>query len=431
VFCDTAAFIQASHLLKEAFIVMSCMIVSLSNSSDTFLNSNFGLLRSLKVEHLSTTETRSFGKISECRIIPVIDSIDIKNEDEALLFSRKLSIDVKRVKSVLKANGLMIVGLNDVGVKQKGIFAVWNEVNLACLIGFEKIITIPVSEKFMRLSKKESEFLEKKKQKDLMFLENIAGDDEIEQADHENGKPIEYIVHRALFFGLRFYVDESVLIPRRSSEALVTSAINYCKEFPSETSWNILDLGTGSGCLLLSVLSSLCGYTDPTVVSGRGIDVSEAAISTAQMNCQEMNLSSIAHFKIGDITKQEDWMSNSAQLPLNVILCNPPYSSRHETNRLSIQSKQHEPAMALFADDYDSLKMYRKLFEVLSSFERSSCENLFEENRSIFILEVGSGQLESVLSIFSPLRCWKFKDIRKDYKGMNRCVILQYQLPSS
>lgn len=161
-------------------------------------------------------------------------------------------------------------------------------------------------------------------------------------------EPVQYVLGEAWFCGYRFLVSPAVLIPRPETEELVEWVISNCR-FPLE-GLQILDVGTGSGCIAVSLKRRL---RKPEVWA---CDRSEPALQIARRNAEQ--LGAPVHFLQLDFLNEANW----AQLPVfDIIVSNPPYISREEHDSLEPHVADHEPAMALFAPDTDALIFYRKL----------------------------------------------------------------------
>ena len=159
------------------------------------------------------------------------------------------------------------------------------------------------------------------------------------------GEPLAYVLGTAEFYGLAFEVMPDVLIPRRDSEVLVEAAL---AAMPNAS--DVLDLGTGSGALLLAVLQHL------PEASGTGIDASAAALAVATRNAKSLDLATRARFVEADWTRAR-WLENLAP-PYDMVLANPPYVE--DDGELAPSVRDHEPHSALFAgpqglDDYHIL----------------------------------------------------------------------------
>jgi release factor glutamine methyltransferase len=174
--------------------------------------------------------------------------------------------------------------------------------------------------------------------------------DEIERwnavlAELETQKPIQYIFGKAHFYGLEFEVNPNTLIPRPETEELVEWIIAE-NQFKDQIS--MLDIGTGTGCIAISLAKNL---TDASVSA---IDVSEGALATAKRNAQHNKVE--VNFMLKDILAAETLPQN-----YDVIVSNPPYVRNLEKKEIKENVLQYEPHLALFVDDNDALVFYRKI----------------------------------------------------------------------
>jgi release factor glutamine methyltransferase len=175
-------------------------------------------------------------------------------------------------------------------------------------------------------------------------------------------EPVAYIVGRQEFFGLDFCVNRNVLIPRSDSEVLVEAAITA-----QPRAQHVLDCGTGSGALLLALLSRLAG------AKGTGIDRSDAAVAMARDNAARLGLAERATMLMLD-WDQTGW-TEALGGPFDLILANPPYVETDADLAPSVQ--EHEPHGALFAGP-QGLDAYRVLIpqlpELLTTAGTAICE---------------------------------------------------------
>ena len=159
-----------------------------------------------------------------------------------------------------------------------------------------------------------------------------------------NHEPIQYILQEAEFYGRLFYVNEDVLIPRPETELLVKEVINHARD----KFLQILDVGTGSGCIAVTLA---CELPLATVYA---VDISRAAIDVAFKNGLTFNAS--VEFSIADALTDE-------LPPVDVIVSNPPYVAKEEITSMNKNVVDHEPHLALFVEDNDPLIFYRAIAE--------------------------------------------------------------------
>ncbi|NUY82082.1 peptide chain release factor N(5)-glutamine methyltransferase [Flavobacterium sp. MAH-1] len=177
--------------------------------------------------------------------------------------------------------------------------------------------------------------------------------------------PIQYIIGKAHFFGLEFEVNPNVLIPRPETEELVDWII---KDFEFKGSPKILDIGTGSGCIPISVAKNL---HDSEVFA---IDVSPGAIETARRNANKNQVR--IHFIEADILTTED-----LDELFDVIVSNPPYVRHTEKEEMRKNVLDHEPHLALFVEDDDALLFYRKIADLALKNLKPDGKLYFEINQ--------------------------------------------------
>ena len=213
-------------------------------------------------------------------------------------------------------------------------------------------------------------------------------------------EPVAYIIGRQDFWTLTLKVTPAVLIPRADSETLIEAAIDALAERPPA---KILDLGTGSGALLLAAMSEW------PKAQGVGIDASAAALAIAQSNASALGFADRTQMLPGD------WRHPGWQQPLpclfDLIVCNPPYVE--STALLAPQVMEHEPHSALFAGE-DGLDDYRILIPALPSLLAP---------QGIAILEIGAGQREDVAALATASGF--AVDCRQDLAGHDRALILR------
>ncbi|MDP6963499.1 MAG: peptide chain release factor N(5)-glutamine methyltransferase [Planctomycetota bacterium] len=183
----------------------------------------------------------------------------------------------------------------------------------------------------------------------------------------QNGEPLAYVAGEVGFFGHQFQVDQRVLIPRADSEVVVELCLKHLMPIDSP---RVIDIGTGSGCLLLSILATT------TQATGVGVDVSTDALELASKNVESLGLGDRA------ILQESDCFESVANSPgFDLIVSNPPYIVRGET--LGQGVAEYEPHSALFVSNDDPIEFYRKIFE-------STADHL--NANGVVVFEVGCGR---------------------------------------
>ncbi|MCW3101747.1 MAG: prmC [Bacteroidetes bacterium] len=182
-------------------------------------------------------------------------------------------------------------------------------------------------------------------------------------------KPLQYIFGKADFYGMKFLVNEHVLIPRPETEELVHQLINDVNASALQPPFSILDIGTGSGCIPVTLKKHL----PQAVVSA--LDVSEEALALAKRNA-ELNAVEVSFFK-------EDILSPSAELfssSYDIIVSNPPYICLSEKEQMKKNVLDYEPHLALFTAGEDALLFYRKICDAALKLLKPGGKVYFEIN---------------------------------------------------
>ncbi|MEO5778116.1 MAG: peptide chain release factor N(5)-glutamine methyltransferase [Flavobacterium sp.] len=161
-------------------------------------------------------------------------------------------------------------------------------------------------------------------------------------------KPIQYILGETEFYGLPFLVNENTLIPRPETEELVDLILSNNQITKSTNPLKILDIGTGSGCIAISLAANISN------AEVSAIDVSEKALATAKKNA-EINKVKV-DFLLKNILETED-----LELQFDIIVSNPPYVRNLEKAEIKPNVLEYEPHLALFVEDTDALLFYRKI----------------------------------------------------------------------
>ena len=209
-------------------------------------------------------------------------------------------------------------------------------------------------------------------------------------------EPIAYIIKKKEFWKHIFYIDQSVLIPRPDTEILVQETL---KLFGKNSNLGILDIGTGSGCILLSLLKERRNFI------GTGIDISKKALNVARFNAKLHQLSNRVKFFNSDVDK---FLIGKYDL----VVSNPPYIKKNNIKYLEKDVVSYEPELAL-----DGGKTgFSKISKVIC---RAS--SLLKKNGKL-ILEIGFDQKNKVVEILKKNRFYIDK-IAKDYAKRDRCII--------
>lgn len=187
-------------------------------------------------------------------------------------------------------------------------------------------------------------------------------------AELKKQKPIQYILGSTEFFGLNFSVDENTLIPRPETEELVEWIIENTKYEIQNTKLRVLDIGTGSGCIAISLAKNL-----PTAQVA-AIDVSEKALEMAQQNALINRVE--VNFMLKNILE-----TNDLNEPFDIIVSNPPYVRNLEKKEIKPNVLDYEPHLALFVDDDDALLFYRKIAELAQKNLSENGKLYFEINQ--------------------------------------------------
>ena len=198
---------------------------------------------------------------------------------------------------------------------------------------------------------------------DTMWLERAVA--RIEQME-----PIQYVLGEAWFCGRSFIVDESVLIPRPETEWLVERAGEVVSAM-DVSSPRILDIGTGSGCIAVSLKKAL---PDAYVEAW---DISEAALAIAKKNAKTLGADVV--FKLRDALAAKD-IDDSIQCKWDIIVSNPPYICDSERKDMEANVLKHEPATALFVPDADPLLFYKAIADYGKETLSQNGHLLFECN---------------------------------------------------
>lgn len=181
----------------------------------------------------------------------------------------------------------------------------------------------------------------------------------------EKYEPIQYIEGKKYFSGREFFVRQGVLIPRPETEELVELAAQACK--PNA---KILDIGTGSGCIAISLAKKL------PEAEVHAWDISEAALEVAKQNNEQLSAS--VHFEQHDILTYQA----TGEEAFDLIISNPPYITESEKAEMEANVLAWEPSIALFVPDNDPLLFYRRIGELALRMLTPNGKLFFEINRA-------------------------------------------------
>ena len=212
----------------------------------------------------------------------------------------------------------------------------------------------------------------------------------------KKGEPVAYIINKKEFWKETFYVNKNVLIPRPDTEHLIEEVIKYtCKD----SKLHILDIGTGSGCILLSILRERKKF------NGIGIDISKKSINISRYNAKKLKLGNRAKFYISDV-------DNFLIGKYDVIISNPPYIEKLSLKYLDRDVINFEPKLALDGGK-DGFS------EIIKVINKSSA--LIKKN-GVFILEIGYNQKNKAIQMLKN-KGFYIKKVLKDYSKNDRCII--------
>jgi release factor glutamine methyltransferase len=209
-------------------------------------------------------------------------------------------------------------------------------------------------------------------------------------------EPVARILGRKGFWKLLLDVGPAVLVPRPDTETLVELALNA---FPERAPFSVLDLGVGSGAILLSILA------ERPAAKGLGVDVSEEALAVARDNAANLGLSGRATFL------RTDWGQGLGDESFDLVVCNPPYIPTPDLDALEPEVRNHEPRLALDGGP-DGLGAYRALAPEILRLLRPE---------GLFFVEIGWDQADEVKELFEAAGAWDVAVI-KDLGDRDRVI---------
>ena len=213
-------------------------------------------------------------------------------------------------------------------------------------------------------------------------------------------KPVQYVLNEAWFYKMKFYVNEHVLVPRPETEELVSWVINDIKTSHNKEPGNILDIGTGSGCIAISLKK----YIENSNVDA--VDISHEALTIAKKNADDL--------QVNINLLQADFLTinfSSIHNRYDVCVSNPPYIPVGEKENLSKNVTAFEPSIALFVEDSDPFIFYKKIAAFASSH--------LKKDGKIYV-EIHENYSKETAAIFHEYNFTT--EIKKDIYGKERMI---------
>jgi release factor glutamine methyltransferase len=272
-----------------------------------------------------------------------------------------------------------------------------------------------------------------------------------------SGKPVSKILKKREFYGYEFYINDNVLDPRADSEILIEATLNLVKKHtPENKEIELIELGVGSGCLIITLLKEL--EKKAFKINAFGLDISENALEVTARNYKENKALSSLNLKKASIedsleksfkknnyttqysmqnkekeiaeNQQYNFEKNTKQLKRSVyranqssfnikklIISNPPYIKTSDIENLQKEVKNHDPILALDGGE-DGLKLYREL--------ATNCKNYLKED-GLIVLEIGHDQKQEIIEIFENNNYQIFES-HKDLGGRDRCLVFRIRV---
>jgi len=212
----------------------------------------------------------------------------------------------------------------------------------------------------------------------------------------KKGEPVAYLINKKEFWKETFYVNKDVLIPRPDTEHLIEEVIKYTDQ---DSKLHILDIGTGSGCILLSILSERKKF------NGTGIDISKKSINISRYNAKKLKLNNRTKFYVSDV-------DNFLIGKYDIVISNPPYIENLSLKYLDRDVINFEPKLALDGGK-DGFS------EIIKVINKSSA--LIKKN-GVFVLEIGYNQKNKAIQMLKN-KGFYIKKVLKDYSKNDRCII--------
>lgn len=217
----------------------------------------------------------------------------------------------------------------------------------------------------------------------------------------QTGVPVQHILGYEYFYNRKYFVNEHVLIPRPETEEVVKLAIEKIKQLPKGRQLSIVDLGTGSGIIAITLALE---FPEATIYA---TDISEKALEIAQKNADQHNVE--IHFMLGDFAAP----LIEKQLQVQFIVSNPPYIDDTTKQTLARTVKDYDPEIALFAKN-SGLAAYEKIIKQAKSLLAP---------KGVLVFEIGYDQGQSVSRLMNQYYPMSQVKVHKDINGQDRIVV--------
>ncbi|KAJ3047430.1 hypothetical protein HK097_011540 [Rhizophlyctis rosea] len=330
--------------------------------------------------------------------------------------------------------------------------------------GEQMSMEVPEPAKFEAFRIKDQKAWERKRLEEEEALRTVRDGEGEGDVEGLRDGPLAYVTGEQEFYGLKFHVTPAVMVPRPASQTLVRTVVAHLQQTGIESP-SILDLGTGSGCLLISTLTAF------PFATGVGLDASPTALEVAKRNSYKLSVSDRSSFILGEFAKLGQALSilkaicdgPQPRYPFDVIICNPPYLNKRRTKNFEAQALKGEPEEALFAGG-TGYEAYEAIEEGLKDVGGEGVEGVSALRAgTLLVLEVAPGMAKIVKQIFEKRGRkfkvanqedgvsgpsvvavesseieqadtlnvgggegrWTFVDLIRDDKGLERCIVFR------
>jgi release factor glutamine methyltransferase len=241
-----------------------------------------------------------------------------------------------------------------------------------------------------------------------------------------NYKPVAYLTNQKEFYGYSFYVNKNVLVPRPETELIVEETlkiINNQENKQNDFGFTLIDIGTGSGCIIISIINELIKTKkDRLIRSAFANDLSHRAIEVANINAERYNLSEKIKFIEGDLKKAINKKTFSASNHI-IITANLPYIKNKDYEKLPEDIKKYEPEIALKGGK-QGLNLIEKLINKTSELK------LLPRKKVFIVIEADPNQTNRIKVVSSERLHKANTKIIKDLSHKNRVVLIEINGPN-